>query len=263
MADIDSIVRNVRKNIIRLTYEAGNKGAHIGSSLSLTEILSVLFAEYFDFENDKFILSKGHGGLGYYAALYAVNRITEDQLNMFEKNGEDFPGQPSRQPANQILYSSGSLGLGLSYGVGHAWCMKHNGKKGKVVVVLGDGELNEGSVWEAVMLAKQQELSNLLAIVDWNNMQSDGNTCQIIRMDLKNIWSAFGWKVIECDGHSRDELQNAYMTYKNIKPTVILAKTIKGKGVSFMENNKKWHHNHLTEEQYKMALEELEKAYGI
>ena len=263
MADIDKIINDVKKDIIRLAYEAGNKGAHVGSSLSLAEILTVLFVEYFNFETDKFILSKGHGGLGYYAALYAVNAITKEQLDAFEKDGGDFPGQPSRQPDNRILYSSGSLGMGLSYGVGHAWCMKHNNEKGKVVVILGDGELNEGNIWEAVMLAKQQALSNLVAVVDWNNMQSDGNTAHILDLDMRRIWSAFGWRVIECDGHNVEELRNAYIQAEGAGPAVILAKTVKGKGIAFMENNKIWHHNHLTEKQYQTALEELEKTDGI
>ena len=263
MANIEKIINEVKKNIVRLTFEAGNKGAHVGSSLSLAEILTVLFVEHFNSETDKFILSKGHGGLGYYAVLYAVGEITKEQLNTFEKNGGDFPGQPSRQPDNRILYSSGSLGMGLSYGVGYAWSMKHKKEKGKVFVVLGDGELDEGNIWEAVMLAKQQALSNLIAVVDWNNMQSDGNTKHILDLDLKSIWSAFGWRVIECDGHSVEELRNAYIRAEGLGPAVILAKTVKGKGISFMENNKIWHHNHLTEKQYKMALEELEKTYGI
>ena len=149
MSDLSSMVKNVREDILRLAYEAGKKGAHLGSSLSMVEILSVLFADHFDFQHDKFILSKGHGGLGYYSVMYAVGQISKEQLDTFEKNGGDFPGQPSRQPDNGVLYSSGSLGLGLSYGVGHAWSMKFRRKKGKVIVVLGDGELNEGSIWEA------------------------------------------------------------------------------------------------------------------
>lgn len=263
MHDIDSIVKNMRKDIVRLTYAAGKKGAHIGSSLSLVEILAVLFSESFDFGKDKFVLSKGHGGLGYYAALYGANQITKEQLDTFETNGGDFPGQPSRQIENGILYSSGSLGLGLSYAVGHAWSMKLHGMDGRVVAVLGDGELNEGSVWEAAMLAKQQNLSNLLAIVDWNQMQSDGESRRILALDLEKIWTAFGWNVVVCDGHSIKELRAAYAETEEEVPKVILARTIKGKGVSFMENNKNWHHNHLTEKQYKQAMEELEKINGV
>lgn len=263
MKDINQIVKDTRKNIIRLTYEAGKKGAHIAPSLSLVEILAVLFAGNFDFKNDKFILSKGHGGLGYYSALQAVGRITAEQLDTFEKNGGDFPGQPSRQPGNNVLYSSGSLGLGLSYGLGHAWYMKTNEETGKVVVVLGDGELNEGSVWESVMLAKQQSLSNLLAVVDWNGMQSDGLSKDIIYMDLENIWKSFGWDVTVCDGHDVEELQNAYTQKSEGIPRVILAKTVKGKGISFIEGKKEWHHNHLDEKQYNMAMKELEETDGI
>lgn len=263
MTDLSAMVKNVRKDIIRLAYGAGRKGAHLGPSLSMVEMLSVLFAEHFDFENDKFILSKGHGGLGYYAVMYAAGQISKEQLDAFEKNGSDFPGQPSRQPQNGVLYSSGSLGLGLSYGVGHAWSMRFRAQKGKVVVVMGDGELNEGSVWESVMLAKQQQLSNLLVIVDWNGMQSDGLSKDILYMDLEKIWKSFGWSVTICDGHDIDHLQEAYRKEDGKNPRVVLAKTVKGKGVSFMEGNKKWHHGHLDEGQYQTAMKELEGSNGV
>lgn len=263
MPNIERIVKDARKNIIRLAYEAGRKGAHIAPSLSLVEMLSVLFADNFDFQNDKFILSKGHGGLGYYSVLHAVHQITKEQLDTFEKNGGDFPGQPSRQPDNGVLYSSGSLGLGLSYGVGHAWSMKSLNKLGKVVVVMGDGELNEGSIWESVMLAKQQCLSNLLAVVDWNGMQSDGQAQDIIYMDLEKIWSSFGWNVTVCDGHDIADLQKAYTQKEEKVPRVILARTVKGKGVSYMEGLREWHHAHLDEKQYETAMRELEGADGV
>lgn len=263
MQNIEDVVSTVRKNILHRTYQAGRKGAHVAPSLSLAEILSVLFAEFFDFDQDKFILSKGHGGLGYYCALHAVHRITDEQLETFETNGGDFPGQPSRQPGNGILYSSGSLGLGLAYGVGHSWSMKLGQEPGQVVVLLGDGELNEGSVWESAMLASQQKLSNLTAIVDWNGMQSDGRSEDIIYMDLEKIWSAFGWHVIVCDGHDIAALRSAYAERTDDRPKVILAKTVKGKGVSFMEGNRAWHHGHLSEEQYAAALREVEGNDGI
>lgn len=263
MANFNEMAKNVRKNIIRLAYEAGKKGAHLGPSLSMVELLSVLFAENFDFQNDKFILSKGHGGLGYYSVMYAVGQISKEQLDTFEKNGGDFPGQPSRQPQNGVLYSSGSLGLGLSYGSGHAWSMKLRDQKGKVVVVMGDGELNEGSVWEAAMLAKQQQLSNLLAVVDWNGMQSDGLSKDILYMDLEKIWKSFGWNVTVCDGHNPEDLQRAYREEEGKGPRVILAQTVKGKGVSFMEGNKKWHHGHLDNGQYQTAMKELEGSNGV
>lgn len=265
MSKMENVARNIRKNIIRLSYQAGKKGTHIASSLSLVEILLVLFQDNFDYEKDKFILSKGHGGLGYYSVLHAVNQITREQLDTFEKNGGDFPGQPSKQLDTGILYSSGSLGLGLSYGIGHAWSMKVNSKAGKVVVVLGDGELNEGSVWESVMLARHLGLSNLLAIVDWNGMQSDGFSKDILNMELPQIWASFGWDVIVCNGHDVVELQKAY-TQQNKggeKPKVVLAETVKGKGVSFMEGNKEWHHGHLSDNQYDAAIKELGGLDGI
>lgn len=263
MYEIQNIVKDVRRDILQLAYGAGKNGAHIGPSLSMAEMLTVLFADYFNYDNDRFILSKGHGGLGYYAVMHAVGRISKEQLDTFEMDGGDFPGQPCRQTGNGILYSSGSLGLGLSYGVGHAWAMKLQGKMGKVVVVMGDGELNEGCVWEAAMLAKQQCLSNLLVVVDWNGMQSDGCSKDIISMDLINIWKSFGWEVTVCNGHDITELQEAYHMGRQNAPRVILAKTVKGKGVSFMEGERKWHHSCLDKEQYRIALKELEEINGV
>lgn len=261
MADIDQIKsasKRMRLDILRLAYKAGKKGAHIAPSLSMVEILSALFLGVLRRDKDEFVLSKGHGGLCYYTALYQEGRITGEQLDTFEENGGDFPGQPSKSEENGIIYSSGSLGLGLSYACGIAWDAKRNGLDKKVYVLLGDGELNEGSVWESAMFASHQGLSNLIAVIDWNGMQSDGFSRDILSLDLETVWSSYGWNVIICDGHKEEELLDAFKCANSLRPTVILAKTVKGKGVSFMENDRSWHHNHLNEEQYRRAMGEVE-----
>lgn len=258
LKDLKALAYDARKNILRVAHDAGRNAAHIGPALSSVDILTVLFNEYFDPAEDIFILSKGHGALGYYVTMYVAGFITKDQLDTFETNGGDFPGHPTRSCGNMVSCSTGSLGMGLSYGIGRAWSMKKENQPGKVIVLLGDGELNEGSNWEGVMLAKQLGLQNLVAVIDRNRMQQDGSTDGIISLDFEKIWGAFGWKVVSCDGHDIVSLEEAFDIESDGVPKVIIAQTIKGKGVSFMENNRAWHHNTLNEEQYEQAMKELE-----
>ena len=255
--DLRVSANNIRLNILRLAAQAGaeGKGAHIAPSLSIVEILTILFKEVMR-PQDVFILSKGHGGLAYYAALKEAGMITNTQLDSFESDGGDFPGQPSKNLENGIVASSGSLGMGLSYACGLALAARMKGDDKRVFVLIGDGELNEGSNWEAVMFAKQQKLSNLIAVVDKNSMQSDGKSSEILDVDLKSAFSAFAWRTLTCDGHALDELSAAFDNLESEVPTVVIAKTVKGKGVSFMENNNAWHHNRLNDEQYQSALRE-------
>lgn len=256
MDGVEEVSKRIRFDILRLAYARGKKGTHIGPALSMTEIMSTLFHSIMNPE-DIFVLSKGHGALCYYCALYETGRITKEQLDSFDSDGGDFPGQPSRNPNNLIQYSSGSLGMGLSYAVGLAWSSLKQTKKCNIFTLVGDGELNEGNIWEAALLARQLELHNLTLIVDWNGMQSEGQSEQILSIDMEKLWTALGWHVILCDGHNEKELFKAFLTDSEKKPKVILAKTIKGKGITFIENDKKWHHNFLTEEQYQIALKEV------
>ena len=251
--------KNIRKNILRLAYKAGNKGAHIAPSLSMVEIGSVLFSDVMRKDQDFFILSKGHGGLGYYTAMAEGGFITPEQLETFEDNGGQFPGQPSRSKENGIQFSSGSLGMGLSYGAGLAWEAKREGQDRNVYVYLGDGELNEGSNWEAAMFIPYKGLNNVTAIVDKNGMQSDGFSADILDVDLGKLFEACGWEVVECDGHDEEDIYRAFEKVTE-KPKAIIAKTVKGKGVSFMENDRIWHHNHMNEEQYNAAIKEVEEG---
>ena len=247
----------IRQSILEAAYKAGNNGAHLGPSLSLVEILMVLFTEVINYElGDKFILSKGHGALGYYATMLKTGLISQEVFDSFEVNGSSLPGQPTKNANLHIDYSSGSLGLGLSYGAGIAL----GDPRKKVYVLMGDGELNEGSVWESAMFAKHYKLSNLVAIIDNNRMQSDGEISTILDMDIPKVWESFGWHVVLCDGHDTDSLSAAFRTPVENKPKVIIARTVKGKGVSFMENSKSWHHNRLTAELYQDAMDDLIKG---
>ena len=248
---MDEMAVDARKRILDLTYKMGHVGAHVAPSLSLVDILVVLFRDVMDFSKDLFVLSKGHGGLGYYVALYEAGRITEEELNTFEDNGGDFPGQPSKNIDKSIVYSSGSLGLGLSYAVGRA--LKH---EGTVYVLMGDGELNEGTIWEAAMFAGFHKMTNIVGIVDFNRMQSDGASDRILSYDIGSMWRSLNWNVATCDGHDANDIRNALETESD-KPLVVIANTVKGKGVSFMEGNPQWHHGHLTEAQYQQAIDEV------
>lgn len=262
----------MRRNIIRLALNGGNNGVHVGPALSLVEILACLHLEIMRRDStipggfkDKFILSKGHGALAYYVALFEAGAISLETLNTYEKNGGDFPGQPVKNIQAGIEFSSGTLGLGLAYGAGLALAARKKELDTQIYVVLGDGELNEGSVWESVMFAASAKLKNLVAIVDRNGMQSDGATTSVMTIDIEAMWRGFGWDVTVCDGHDVERLVDALQAEPNEKPRVIVANTVKGKGISFMEGNNEWHHNRLTPEQFKQAIGELDalEARGL
>ena len=256
------VANNIRKHIIEKVHSLGNLGAHVAPPLSMADIMAVLFNSVInlkreDFKSEKrnrFILSKGHGALAYYAALYETGIISEEEFNTFEQNGGKYPGQPSKDIDACIEYSGGSLGLGLSYASGLA--LSKNCSENKIYVLMGDGELNEGSVWESAMFAGFNKLKNITAIVDYNGMQSDGFSKDILEFDISKMWEACGWDVVYCNGHDAEDIKKAFETNTQ-KPKVIIAKTIKGYGVSFIENNKEWHHNRITDEQYQQALSEL------
>lgn len=267
--DLTKIASNVRKNIINLGYSTGRGGSHQGAAMSIVETLVYLYCSTFsssdlDFTNERrsrFVLSKGHGALALYALLKEVKVISEADLLSYHKNGGDFPGQPSRNLDKGIETSTGSLGIGMPYAVGVALAYKRLGYENKIYVLIGDGEANEGVIWESIMFAKHQQLDNLVIIVDKNGMQSDGNSRDVINIDLFNAFNGFGVDVVKCDGHSYDELAHAFSFNKVKKaPKVIIAETIKGKGISFMENSRDWHHNILTDDLYSRAINELDDA---
>ena len=250
--------KDARLSILRLANKSQKVGAHIAPSLSIVEILTSVFSKY-DRMFDAVVLSKGHAGLALYSAMQQYNLISKEQLDTFEDNGGEFPGQPTKTSTNAVIYSSGSLGLGLSYAAGLAYAKKSKRENGTIFVILGNGEMNEGTNYEALMFIKYHNLSNICIIIDDNSMQSDGETSKIIDLDLNRVCKGFGFNVIECNGHNEDEICNSIDLSKN-ECTVIICKTIKGKGVSFMENNNEWHHNNLKDEQYELAKNEVLNA---
>ena len=258
---------DIRKDILLMTLKTGNTGAHIGGGLSMVEIMAVLYSGVMKYdvhnpqweERDRFILSKGHGALTYYAALSQAGFIPKEDLLTFKTNNTYLYGHPSLDMEHAIEFSSGSLGQGLSLGVGVSLALRAKGNStSRTFVLLGDGECDEGSVWEAAASAAHYHLNNLVAIVDKNKIQYDGLTSSVLSMEsLEDKWKSFGWDVMSVDGHDVSQLYDALSTASK-KPLAVIANTIKGKGVSFMENDPKWHNSRLTQEQYNTALDELE-----
>ena len=267
--NIKNFAINVRKNILEMAVAAGASSAHFGGALSITEIISTLFAYKMKIDKknplwesrDRFILSKGHACLAYYAALCEIGYITKNELKTFEKNDTNLLGHPVINRKLGIEFSNGSLGMGLSLGIGVAISSKKKKKDFNVYVVIGDGECNEGSVWEAAMAAPNFKLNNLYAIIDKNNFQQTGSNKEIMNVEsLKEKWSSFGWHTTELDGHNVQELYDFFKNSDEVKkPKAIIASTIKGKGFSFSENNNDWHHSVLTKNFYEKALKELIK----
>ena len=266
---IKSFTFNVRKNILEMAVSAGAESSHFGGALSIAEIVSTLFSYQMKIdknnpnwdERDRFILSKGHACLAYYAALCEIGYISKEELKTFEKNDSNLLGHPVINKKLGIDFSNGSLGMGLSLGIGVAIASKKKRKKFNVYVVIGDGECNEGSVWEAAMSAPNFKLDNLYAIIDRNNFQQTGSNNEIMSVEsLRDKWSSFGWYTAELDGHNIEALCNFFDKSNQInKPKAIIANTTKGKGFSFSENNNDWHHSILTKSFYDKAIKELIK----
>lgn len=261
---IEILANNIRTDIIKTGYLSGKKGAHFGGSLSLAEILATLYGCFISYDRsnlehrDRVILSKGHAALALYCTLFERGIITKEELESFEQNGSDLIAHSKRDLSKGQEFSGGSLSLGLSHAVGVAYACKLKGLTNRVYVIVGDGELNEGLVWEALMFAKQQNLSNLTLIVDHNHLQADGTIEEIMNTDpLKEKLSSFGFETQEVDGHSVEALFTSLSKPSATQPSAIIAETIKGKGVSFMENKAKWHHGSLNESRFQKALKEL------
>lgn len=260
--------KEIRKDIIQMTYNVGGIGAHIGGSLSLPEIIAVLYLEILKFDpknpnnenRDRFLLSKGHGVMAQYAVFKQLGMISEEELYNFKKEGSWLTAHPTINPEKGIEFSSGSLGQGLGLGIGTAWALKMKGNlSSRVYVVLGDGECNEGSIWEGAMCAPQLHLNNLTVIVDKNGLQFDDKTTEIISMeDMEAKWKSFGWETKTVNGHDVAALYEA-LKEKHDKPFALIANTVKGKGVSFIENVSKWHLGKLSKEQYEQAMAEQEE----
>lgn len=263
---LEEMARQIRCLSVESIYRA--QSGHPGGSLSAADILSVL---YFDIMNidpkdptyrqrDRLILSKGHGAPAYYAALALRGYFDTERLNHLRQGEEELQGHPSMHKTPGVDYSSGSLGQGLSIANGMALYAMKNGLPSTIFCLCGDGELEEGQIWEAVMAGAHYKLSNVVLIVDDNGLQIDGHVADVMdHSPLKEKFLAFGWNVLEVDGHDIEALQKAFHSVyrKAERPTVLLAKTVKGKGVSFMENQVSWHGSAPTKEQYEQAMQEL------
>lgn len=262
----ESSIRQMRMDAINMTYRAKNTGAHIGGTLSMIEIMAVLYLHVMNYdvtnpkwdERDRFILSKGHGVMAQYVAMKQAGILSDQDLATFKMNETKLYAHPSIHSVNGIEFSSGSLGQGLSLGVGVSLALKRKKNlQSRVYVLLGDGECDEGTVWEAASSAAHFKCNNLIAIVDENKLQYDGLTDEVQnKSQLRKRWESFGWHVLCVDGHSVDELIKAFST-KTEEPLAVIAKTVKGKGVSFMENNPIWHNGRISEKQFQEAIREL------
>ena len=268
--DLRNHAAHMRKLSLRMAYSCGGS-AHLGGGLSLIEAMAVLYGDVMNAadgslpyeQKDKFILSKGHGVLGYYAALAEFGIIGEDLLDSFLQDGSDLIAHPVMKPEMGLEASTGSLGQGISMAVGLALAAKKKGYPYQTYVVCGNGESNEGSVWEACMSAVNFRLDNLTVFLDNNHMQSDGKSDTVMNVSEKysGMLDALGFQVMEVDGNDIGQVYHAYHEpHVDGKPKVIIGNTVKGKGISFMENNNEWHHNRLTKDRYEAALAELEAS---
>ncbi len=258
---LKDLAKDMRKIILEVSLNCGEP-AHIGGALSITDIMATLYGKILNLNleqpKDRFILSKGHGFLGLLSALHCKKFIKKSELLKFQTNGSELIAHPIVNDKIGIESSNGSLGQGLSFGVGLAIAYKKRKKKHSIYVLIGDGECYEGAIWEAAISATESKLDNLVVIVDCNGYQNDGaiNEKMSLKM-LKEKWKGFGWNTIECDGHKIDQLLKKLSIRSSNKPTAIITKTVKGKGIKFMENNNDWHHGRLTQKLFEEAIKDL------
>jgi len=245
--------KEIRKIIIEASFHAGH--GHIPSALSIVEILSAI--DKIKTQDDIFVLSKGHGCLAYYAYLVYKGKISIDEIRNFGKSGSKLGGHPDRNKIKDVYASTGSLGHGFPIGVGSALAKKIKGQNGKVFCLIGDGESNEGSIWESMMIASKHKLDNLVCIIDNNNSQIRSLPSE----SLSNKFLHFGWNTWNVDGHDTKMLSRALTDYNGEhKPTVVVANTIKGKGILDIENDMfAWHHRAPNEEEYKKFIKEIDE----
>lgn len=268
--DSEELAYRLRIHALKMVSHA--HASHIGGILSCCDIVSVLYNDIikYDINNvkndkrDRVILSKGHNGVVIYAVLAEIGFFPLEELKTYGNNGGKFSGHISHKHIPGVEVTTGSLGHGIGIACGMALNGKLRSKPYNVYCIIGDGECNEGSVWEAIMLAHQYKLANLTVIVDANGMQAMGRTDDVINMEpMAKKWQAFGWTVVEVnDGHNHDQLRKAFKMNPNGLPKVIIAKTIKGKGVSFMENQLVWHYRDPQGKQLQQAIEEVVAAYN-
>lgn len=257
---------NIRKSIVHMCHYS--KSSHVGTCLSMVDILYVLYYKIMHIDpsnptmagRDKFILSKGHGGAALYATLAERGYFPKAYLDRYYVDGGLLPGHLDREAVPGVEVSAGSLGHGLSIGIGMAIANQLDEDQGHIYVLVGDGECNEGSIWEAVMLASTLKLQNLTVIIDYNQLQSFGRTNEVINQEnMSERWKSFGWDAIDIDGHNLQAIEDAFKL-PHVGPRAIIAHTVKGKGVSYMENKLEWHYKSPNDEQLALALQELGEA---
>lgn len=264
--ELEKMAKQIRTDIVEQVYRAGS--GHPGGSLSCADILTVLYFNQMNINEkepnaplrDRFVLSKGHCAPALYATLAEKGFFEKEKLEKFRKIDGDLQGHPDMNKILGVDMTTGSLGQGLSVANGMALASKLNHDGYRVYCLLGDGEIEEGQVWEAAMTANKYHLDNLCAILDYNNLQIDGTIEEVKGLDdVEGKFKNFGFNTIVVDGHNIEQLIDGFETAKMTKekPTIIIAKTIKGKGVSFMENKVEWHGKAPNEEEYKQALKEL------
>ena len=260
------LANKIRLHCVKMAQSG--KGSHIGSSLSIADILAVLYSDILKIDpsqpslssRDRFILSKGHAGAAVYSVLAEKGFFSVEKLKTHYQNGSDLSGHVSHKGVPGVELSTGSLGHGLNVGVGIAKAAKLDKKNYKVFVLLSDGECDEGTIWEAAMFSSHHNLNNLTAIVDYNKLQSLDSVQNTLALEpFCDKWKSFGWTVVEVDGHNHSELNDAlsFKNQKNEKPTVLIAHTTKGKGVSFMENSVLWHYRSPQGKEFEDAISEL------
>ncbi|MBU1121410.1 MAG: transketolase [Candidatus Omnitrophica bacterium] len=264
--DLRNKSKELRKTIVKTICNGG--GGHISASLSVVEILAVLYCNIMnvnsenltDENRDRFILSKGHAGVALYAVLADCGFFDKKHLDTFGKSGTILGGHPDMYKVPGVEASTGALGHGFPFGVGVALSGKLDKKDYRVFCVIGDGECQEGSIWEAALFASQHKLDNLVTVVDFNKLQAMDKLDEIVSLEpLVDKWKSFGWEVREVDGHNIDDLEVIFKSapFVNNKPNLIIAHTVKGKGISFMENQAIWHYRMLNKEEMKVACRDL------
>ena len=263
--NLEQLAFKIRKHAINMTNTG--RSSHIGSILSIADILAVLYGSVMSYNadepkwsgRDRFILSKGHAGAGVYAVLAECGFMNIDKLKTHYQNGSDLSGHVSHKGIPGVEFSTGSLGHGLPVAAGMALAAKINKDKHNVYVLMSDGECDEGSNWEAALFAPHHRLDNLVVIIDRNKLQSIHSTEETLALEpFVDKWQAFGWNVVDVDGHNNEQLINACNSKIMNKPLCIVANTTKGKGISFMENQVLWHYRNPQGEEYEAAIRELD-----
>lgn len=266
----EMLAKRIRRHAIDMVHRS--HAAHIASALSAADIIAVLYADILKIDpkdpkkpdRDRFVMSKGHAGVAVYAALAETGFFPIDKLTQYYTNGSVYSGHVSHKGVPGVELSTGSLGHGIAVACGMAMAGRNSPQPYHVYVLVGDGECNEGVVWETALTANQYNLDNFTVIIDRNGMQAMGNCEELLQMEpIVDKWRSFGWEVVDvADGNDHDQLRQAFTAPTEGRPKCIIARTVKGKGVSFMENNLLWHYQYPQGELYQQAIVEIERQTG-